>query len=471
VLLKNYGTAQANNTAGTLASSSPYVTVNDNAGSWGNIPAGGTVENLSNPFGVTLGSSTPLGAVIDFSMIITSALRYQDTLYFSLIAGGPGNDYITHDCGNVKLSMTRYGTLGYMSAYAPIAGDGFCYPVASASHLFYGTFAVGNAATYCIDRYFKGGTCDDDWHTSSVPDGSMRMSEPGPGSYDEYATGQFDDSGHPFFIGLACEQSSWAYNDPTANDFVTVRYLLRNGGSATITNLYAALFMDWDVGVATSDQGSSDPVRKLTWLFQNTPYVGVAILDPPRTVPAANLSMVSHLVYVYPLNGLPDSMIIKFMNGTIQQPSTDTIYDWTACNSSGPFTLTPGQTYIAAFAVLAGDNLSDLQANADTAYNRYWGAIGAEEHKAANAPSSHIRIIPAITRNKNCAVCYDFQHETPVLIKIYNSTGQVIAESDHGMCRGSSEISIDMKPFAQGIYFVAVQTDQSVTTSKIIWLK
>jgi hypothetical protein len=95
------------------------------------------------------------------------------------------------------------------------------------------------------------------------------MSEPGPGSFDEYATGQFDDSGHPFFKGLTCEQKSWAYNDPTANDFVTVQYLLRNDGSTTIANLYAALFMDWDVGVARSDQGSSDAGRKLTWLYQN----------------------------------------------------------------------------------------------------------------------------------------------------------------------------------------------------------
>jgi hypothetical protein len=163
--------------------------------------------------------------------------------------------------------------------------------------------------------------------------------------------------------------------------------------------------------------------------------------------------------------------MIKFMNGTIQQPSTDTIYDWTACNSSGPFTLTPGQTYIAAFAVLAGDNLTDLQANADTAYIRYWGAIGAEEHNTTNAPSSSIRILPAIARNKNYIVCYDFQQETPLSVKIYNSTGRVVAESDHGICRGSGEISIDMKTFAQGIYFVAVQTGQSVAISKIIWLK
>jgi len=470
VLLKNFGTQSGINVSGTLFSSASGVTINDNAGFWGTIAPSDSAENTADPFNVTVSSAVTMGTVVDFTLIVTANGGYLDTLGFSIVVGGEGLDYVTHDCGNVKFSVTRYGSLGYMSAFAPNPGDGFCYPATSLSHLFIGTLAVGRSSAYCLDRYFKGGTCDDDWQTTGIPDGGARMYEPGPYDWDEYATARFDDAGHPSGCGLVCEQWSWAWDDATANDFVIVRFNLRNEGSVTLSNLYAALFMDWDVGTATSNQGASDASRNLTWVYQSTPYVGVAILDPPRTTPAANLSMVSHLDYVYPLNGLPDSMMIKFMDGTISLPTTDTIYDWTACNSSGPFALAPSDTFVAAFAVLGGDNLTDLQNNADTAYNRYWGTIGTEEHKEETV-LLNMMITPSITRDGNFTLSYNLRAEVPVTMKVYNTLGQMVQERNFGMCTGIGNEVFDLKAHAQGVYFVQVEAGNTKTTTKIILCK
>lgn len=411
-----------------------------------------------------------MGSVANFTLIVSATGGYQDTLDFSLVIGGEGLDYVTHNCGNVKFSVTRYGSLGYMSAFAPNPGDGFCYPITSTSHLFIGTLAVGRSSAYCLDRYFKGGTCDDDWQTTTSPNGDARMFEPGPFDWDEYATARYDDSGHSLGCGLVCEQKSWAWDDPTANDFVITLFNLRNEGSVTLSSLYAALFMDWDVGLATSNQGASDASRNLTWIYQSTPYVGVAILDPPRTTPAANLAMVSHLVYVYPLNGLPDSMMMKFMNGTITQPITDTVYDWTACNSIGPFTLAPSDTFVAAFAVLGGDNLGDLQANADTAYNRYWGIIGAEE-ETSHAVGVNFKVYPSISHGDGVMLSYSLTQELPVMLKVYNSLGQLVETRDYGRCSGSGTMPLNLKNYAQGVYFVQIEAGDRIEKTKLILCK
>lgn len=469
MLVKNYGTITATNVSGNLVCSSSYITINDNYGYWGSIAPSDSVENTGDPFNVTLSSSCPMGTVLDFTLPITADGGYANTLDFSIVVGELGNDYVTHDCGNVMFSLTRYGALGYMSAFAPNPGDGFTYPIASASHLFYGTFAAANAETYCVDRFFKGGTCDDDWHTTGIPDGTIRMYEPGPENFDEYTTARYDDSGHPSAKGLVIEQTSWAWDDATANDFVITVFNIHNDGGTTINDLYAALFMDWDVGVSTSNQGSSEAARNLTWIYQNTPYVGVAILDPPRTTPAANLALVSHQNYVYPLNGLPDSIMMRFMDGTIQQPSTDIIYDWSACNSAGPFTLNQSDTVVVAFAVLGGDNLSNLQENADTAYNRYWGIIGVEETKITTIPA--INIHPAISFGQKFSLAYRFTVEIPLQLKIYNTLGQLVEEKDYGLRNGTGEIAFDLKALSQGVYFAKVEAGNTTKTTKIIWLK
>jgi hypothetical protein len=236
---------------------------------------------------------------------------------------------------------------------------------------------------------------------------------------------------------------------------VIIKFALINDGSSTISDLYATVFMDFDFSGGANDQGSSEAARNLTWMYTSTPYVGVATLDPPRdsATSNANLALIDHALYVYPYGGLPDNIQIQFMDGSIQNPSSNRPYDWSTCNSAGPFTLAPGQAEVAAFAILGGNNLSDLRTNADTAYNRYWNWPGVEE-VPASAQVTGIRLYPVISRGRPYKVAYGFAQETPVQVKVY-----------------SGEFTFDLKSLAQGVYFVKIEAEDKTTTSKIIWLK
>jgi hypothetical protein len=465
--IANTGSDSATNTTGTLRTTDTYITITDSITDYGTLQPGDTVDNSSDLFDVTVSSSCPVGYDVDFDLYIVCA-ESSWTKNFTLTVGILGLDYATHDCGNVRLTVTRYGAIGYMGTGQ--AGSGFWYPMSNGSHLYYGGFAAGTDANYCVDRYMGPVNDDTDWETTTIPDGMVRMSEPGPNNIDEYATAHYDDSSHPSPKDLVCTQYSWAWDDAGANDFVIMKFTLHNEGTTTISDIYAAVFMDWDVGSYMNNQGSSDASRNLTWMYENTPYVGVAILDPPRSTPAVNLALIDHDLYVYP-TGLPnDSIKIKFMNGTYQNASSNRPYDWSTCNSTGPFTLDPGETAIAAFAIIGGDDVGDLQANADTAYNRYWNWPGVEEMPSP-ALVTDIKVYPVISRGRPYTLQYGFVSETSVCIKVYDALGRLVENKNYGMLNGSGDLLLNLKFLAQGVYFVKVEAGNKTSTSKIIWLK
>jgi hypothetical protein len=469
VELRNDGDLDATASTGTLRALSTYITLIDSVAAYNTIPAsGGTGQGT---FQFSASSSTPQGTVVPMTVyLVANGGAYTTNCNFNITVGEVStHDWVTHDVGNCRLTVTRHGAIGYMST-AQFEGDGFCYPSTSDSRLYYGGFAAGTDSSYCVDRYMGDPSDDADWETTGYPDGRIQMFEPGPNNLDEYATARYDDSNHPLAKGLLCLQSSWAWDDAPANDFVITEFTLINEGIEVLTDIYAAVFMDWDVGNYLNNQGSSDASRNLSWMYENTPYVGVAILNPPRETPAANLALIDHDLYVYPA-GLPnDSIKFKFMNGTYQNPSSNRTDDWSTCNSAGPFTLNPGDTVVTAFAIIGGDNLNDLQVNADTAYGRYWNWPGVQEMPSPGLVTD-IKIYPAISFGHPYTFKYGFAKETPVRIKVYDALGRLIENKNYGVLNGTGEFSLNLKSLAQGVYFIEVEAENRTTSTKIIWLK
>ncbi|MEO0128950.1 MAG: T9SS type A sorting domain-containing protein, partial [candidate division WOR-3 bacterium] len=443
-------------------------TLIDTTTTYGTIPAGDSANNSSDPFTLSVSPACPDGHTVDFQLYIVCA-ESSWTRNFSLVVGTPGLDYVTHDCGNCQFTVTRYGALGFMGS-SQSGGVGFRYPATGSNQLFYGGFAVGNSTNYCVDRYYETSSGDDqDWNTTTSPDGRCRIYEPWQNNIDEYATARYNDSGHPSPQGLLCEQYSWAWDDATANDFVIMKFILTNTGSNTLSNLCAAVFMDWDIGTYSSNNGNSEAARNLTYMYYTSsyPYVGVEILDPPRSTPARNLAIINHQTYVYPYGGLPDSIQIKFMNGTITSPS-GSANDFSTCNSVGPFNLAPGESKVVAFAILGGTNLSDLQANADTAYNRYWNWTGVGEREKGIV-LSRVRLYPVVTDGGLSLGYSDFSGDLGVVV--YDVMGRKVEERFWRNLNGEGIVGVDLSRLANGVYFVGIQTGSKSVVEKVILVK
>ncbi len=467
--VRNTGSVPATNTTARLSTADVYITLIDTTTSYGTIPAGDSANNAGDPFTLSVSASCPDGHVVDFQLYVVCA-ESSWTRNFSLTVGTPGLDYVTHDCGNCQLTVTRYGAIGFMGS-SQSGGVGFIYPGSGSNQLFYGAFAAGNSSSYCVDRYYESSSGDDaDWNTTTSPDGKCRMLEPGPNNIDEFATARYDDSGHPAPVGLLCEQYSWAWDDATANDFVIMKFVLTNNGSTTLSDLYSAVFMDWDITSSySSNYGNSETARNLTYMYYNAsyPYVGVEILDPPRSTAARNLAIIDNPTYVYPSGGLPDATQIQFMNGTIQNPSGTSANDWSTCNATGPFTLAVGQSFVNAYAILGGTNLADLQANADTAYNRYWNWTAAEEHKPART-AKVFSLAPSVSSGQFKLNYYN-PGKSALTINVFDIAGRLVNSQSLRTNIETGEYMLDLRGLSRGVYFLMVDTDNKTAfTKKII---
>lgn len=467
ITLKNYG-ADAQNISAILSTESPYVTVQDSESFFGDIPHDSTVSNSSDPYLVEASSSAPWGASVKFYLYITGD-GYNDTLQFIEYIGVPGQDWADHNCGSIILTITRYGAIGFMNSQQT-EGHGCAYGFYQ--HLYYGGYAIGNSSQYVIDRYYEGGFDDDDWVTLTEPDGRVHMQEPGPLS-DEYAYAIYNDSGGEIIYDIECRQNSWAWSDSAGKDFVIMEFILTNKGSQGVSNLYSALFMDWDIeGDWDDDLGSRDATRKLAYMYdgfgKTSAVMGSAILNPPREVPAANLTFIYHPDYVYPYGGLPDSLQIKFMDGTLSFSGTWETNDWSTCISSGPFNLNPGETIITAFVIAGGENLTKLKEAVDTAYNRYWNILAQKEHRSVKSSSVCFSVYPLIMKKDILSISYSLQKKLPVKITFYNSAGQKILVLNR---EGKQKEKINIRfPFPTGIYFVNFQVKNLFFKRKIIKL-
>lgn len=226
-----------------------------------------------------------------------------------------------------------------------------------------------------------------------------------------------------------------------------IEYTLKNKGSENVESLYAGIFLDWDVGNSfTQNKGGIDESRAMAYVYDsvNSIYMGSAIIDPPRNHSwlIANVSMINNVDYVWPYEGLPDSIEMKFLNGTYSFQNADSASDWSTCLSAGPFNIPPNSWVRVIFVIAGGQSLNELQTVVDTAYNRWWATKIREKRK----------------RNKAFKFSINYKQMEFFLTlpqgkaEIFNSAGQKVRK----IKANKNTIRVNLRDFVNGIYFIRV---------------
>ncbi|MEE9457601.1 MAG: T9SS type A sorting domain-containing protein [bacterium] len=201
------------------------------------------------------------------------------------------------------------------------------------------------------------------------------------GALDSYLKVDDRDAKEEGPIGLVVEQHGMQWSGAANDDYVIFQTYVLNKSGRRLTDEFICLYYDFDIGGETSsddDYVRIDYGRKMPYMHDDDPkhpYVGLRVLDgKPHTM------------------GVPDIM---------SDPSTDAKkwalmtsgkwieqkepFDWRVCLSSGPHVSAKNEQLRFAFAVVAGANLAELQANADAAYNKYWEIFTSVEDFSARA--------------------------------------------------------------------------------------
>ncbi len=180
-------------------------------------------------------------------------------------------------------------------------------------------------------------------------------------------------------INLVVEQHGMQWSEAKNDDYIIFHYRVLNNSARDFNDEFVAFYYDFDVGGSLSyidDKVGIDYGRKMTYMYDDEPkhpYVGLRVLDGKP-----------HTAAVTDIMNEPETHQAKWALMTSGKWETRSEpYDWRVCLSSGPHDCKNGDKVGLAFAVVAGMNLSELQANADAAYKKYWEIFtGIEEFQA-----------------------------------------------------------------------------------------
>ena len=463
----NNGHLDASSVTALLQITDMYITIDSDSSNYGNIPQGAQTDNSLNPFIVTADASTPMGHRVEFDVIFTYNGGLVDTVSFDEEVGIGGVDWANHDIGNTILTVTRYGSIGFMTDNQS-EGDGWKYPHAGSNGLFIGSFAAGTGIDWVADRYYSKPLGEKtDWETTISPDGKVRM---GVSGYSDQNSGaRFDDRGHPLSKGLLVEQMGWAWNNTGADDFVILKYIIHNTSALTINGVYFGIFMDMDIDAY--DIGGVDENRPLVFMRSSGggSYYGLRPLDDSLSS-MNRVSLQYNPEDVYPWSGMPDSLMFRYMDGSkYRDTSTAGSEDYGFNASVGPYDIPPGDSVTAAFALVGGNSLSELQIHSDTAFSYYWLFAGIEEQK--EEPEVYSMMMALNVAMHGFDLKYSLPDKARIDFKVYDATGRLIKHITDIKEAGFYEIGIDMSNRAAGVYFIRMEANKRKFTEKAVLIR
>jgi len=480
--IKNY-LATAQNIHLTLSENDEFAEVlNPNA----SLPMLGTMEEkvISTPFQVTFAANAPTGHPVNFDLEIT-ADGYQDRDYFTLTVMP---FFGTLDVNNIDMSVTNIGRIGFFDSNDPGSGIGFKYRNGP-NLLFEGSMIAGTSAQR-ISNSARGlivnSSQESDEDFEVAEDGDLQILRPGTIS-DEESIGIFNDSKADNPMHIRITQETFAMRKQPFDDFVLFRFSIENYGDETLSNFHFGIFLDWDMDGEhySTNKAGYDATRRLGYAYDTnggpSTYVGISLLtsgdisyraifndpDDPNN-PTWGLH-----------DGYTDEEKWESISAGIQYTEAGPA-DISHVMGVGPFTIEPQNSIQIGFSLLAGENLNDLQTNADSA-RALWRklfATGVERRPSDKMPLSYsLQQNYPNPFNPGTSISYSLAKADDVDLTIFNTLGQKVktivkmhqlAGYYSVMWDGKDELGHDMPA---GTYFYRLKAGDFIRIRKMILLR
>ena len=402
---------------------------------------------------------------------------------------GPALPHLAdHDNAAAHLTVTDQGIVGFTDG-TQAEGLGFIYPAGGgANQLYLGSLWVGADAAYVAGRDYDADP-EPDWDVSLCPDGRVQESTQGP---LQRITAAFGDRAAATPLGLEVAQESWSYGSPASDDdFVIVRYLIRNGSGANLTGLRAGLFLDFDMmGQPETDTGGTDANRRLAYLADSSGvHAGVRMLEPAGGgLAVSNVTLVSNPTYVWPNQYVLDADKFGLLAAASGYVLSDapTMDDYSVLVSAGPFSLAPGDSAAVAFAIVGGMTENDLLIHADRAQALFSGGTASVEDGAGDEGAGDdgfgfrvTRLLPSRPNpfHARTQLRFELPHAGRVELAIYDVGGRrvrsVMAEEmaageHHALWTGRDDQG---RPVSGGVYYARLRTAEATMSQPVILLR
>lgn len=448
-----------------LTTTDPDVEITKDSVFVGNLAAFTTYStSISNTFEVRAKSTCP------FDKQVTFKLGYSNTAY-SYDAGSTAivvtfrQGWATHNVNNLKLSLTKDGAVGKKSE--PY-GSGLFIGSGNTNQIYEGGLMIGASNTKVSDDCRRG-TTGNYSDTDFTAINSYIMQTPGVLSNQD-GNGLFNDNGAGTNkIGVEVKASSYAFTSSGNENFIILKYRIKNTSGANLTNIHAGIYMFFKPnGSNTGNISKYDSNNKFGYTYNQAnpdPYLGISLLSN-NTVKFAGLqglNVLNGFTTEEKWNALSTGIL-----DTITVPGINCFVI-----STGPLSINNNDSAIVGFAVLKGSNLADLQSTAINAKNKWNSLIGIQKI-TGNIPAK-FELFQNYPNpfNPSTKIKFSLPKNDQVTIKVYDIIGREVEAilNNKKMEAGTYEIDFNNNELSSGIYFYRIETNYYNEVKKMVLLK
>lgn len=437
----------------TLTTTSPWVTIIDNNTVVGVLGTLATVNNNGDPFLLKINAGTPQNTQV------TLKLNYADGSYtdFQIIDLIVNVDYINVTINQISTTITSKGRIGY-NGIGQTEGLGFQY---NGTNLAYELgLMIGQSSSKVSDvvRADPGAT-DTDFQSAQV---IQKLTPSVQSEFDLY--GKFNDNLAAIQIPVLVSHKAFAWTTPGDEKYVIVEYSIKNSGSSSMSNLWAGIFADWDIQDYNLNKGDENAALKMGYVYNTTPgglWAGIKVLTPTpfNHYAGDNLAGQGGIVFTdgYDTAEKYTSLSTPRQQAGVNGGGNDVL----DIVSTGPFTLAAGDSVRVAFALLAGDDLSDLNTSAGNAQIKYDNLVSVPENGSVN---TDILLFPNPASNLIYIVSGNTNIESYTITDV---AGRILSLNTAPI-KQNGMVQVDLASYQQGVYLVNINSGNSLKTFKFI---
>ena len=313
-------------------------------------------------------------------------------------------DLADHNNNNTISSVLNNSTFGNYGG----AGQGFQFN--GQNGLYTANIVIAQAEDQVSGRLYGG---ESEFGITSLVDPGVPYL---PG-FDQVYESHYFDGRAPNPIGVSVRQRSSTKSTAPDDDYVILDYEITNTSGSALTGIYVGLSADLDVGSFSANLGGYDGSRKLSYMYEtdvSPSSNSIHFEDPERFGIVKKVSGTNGTKEVTNPNYYGVSVLLGEASGhTIWQSrnysDNDDFYyvcmttfndiptepwDMISIISAGPYNIQAGGTVRAAFAVLGGTDLADLQANADAAILAIGGDVVTATVGCSNICEGNQIVVP-----------------------------------------------------------------------------
>jgi serine protease len=462
----NYLSPTTASCVATISTTSPYITLLSPTNfSVGALATLGQINNNTNPFKLKINAGAPLNSLVEITVTITDG-SYSSSETFAFYVN---LDFMHITVNDVWTTVSSNGRIGYRDVNQ-LNGYGFLY-MNSLQFLYEGGFMLGDSPTRVSDMFRNNGVTPD--QDNNIV-GSVRRESDSPASdFDVYCV--FNDSNATSIIGLSTKHKVFAYTAAGHRKYIIHEYSIKNNSADTVTDLYASIIADWDVQNYTENKVNQDLSNKIGYAYNTSGadyYAGIKVLTSTPFV-HYGVDIISgggggvDVTAGAPAFEAAEKYTVMSTNRPTAGAASALGNDVMNAVSTGPLTVLSGDSVKVAFALIAGNDLSDLltsAANAQTKYNDLVSSI----KPADNGNVTFLSAYPNPSSGKT-TVNFVLDKTAAVTLYLTDNIGRQVAQLQNGMLSaGNHAIDFNTTSLDEGIYFATLSVNQSKTVIKVM---